>query len=116
MQSALDSKIINCVALQNGDHGIEISSRAWVIGNQCNNNVGAGVHVASVDNRIEGNNLVGNAFGILVDTNRNLVIRNSAKLHASGDYSIVAGNFVGTIVASEAAMNAAANDLVNIRF
>jgi len=112
-----DSMILNCVAHLNDGDGIQVGNRNYVRGNHCISNgisgVGAGVHATSINNTIEGNNVQGNDFGILVDTNRNVIIRNTAIFNFT-NYSIVAGNTVGTIVTTEAAMNAATNDLVNI--
>jgi hypothetical protein len=46
---------------------------------------------------------------------QNFVVRNT--IGANGvNYDVPGGNFVGTIVTSEAAMNSATNDLVNIEF
>lgn len=107
----------NCEVGDNGGHGIWAISHVDVRNNHVYSNTLDGIHVPAtgVGNHIEGNDSRANASG--VDFNilgvDNFVIRNAAD-GAAGAYAIVAGNFSGTIVTTEAAMNAAANDNVNV--
>ncbi len=98
--------IANCSANLNTGDGIDFFGKCIVIGNTCGQNgfggTGAGIHQsfsgAGGDNRIEGNNVTDNDFGIDVDEAGNLIIRNSASGNASGNYSIAPGNAVGPTV------------------
>ena len=98
-----DSKVQNCSASFNKGDGIRASSGCSIVANACSSNGsggdGAGVHVTSSDNRLEGNNVTSNIRGIDVDTPGNLIIKNSAKGNTT-NYTIVAGNAVGPIVAA----------------
>ena len=100
---------------------IQASDGASVVGNTCRQNGfgagdGAGVHATGSGNRIEGNNVTGNDRGIEVDVSGNVIIKNTASGNTNNYSTIAAGNFVGTIVTTEATMNAAPNGLVNVVF
>ncbi|MFN0128609.1 MAG: right-handed parallel beta-helix repeat-containing protein [Verrucomicrobiales bacterium] len=118
------SMIRGCVASENKGNGIRVSENCAVRDNQCNGNgrdagivgTGAGVHATGSDNRIEGNNVTNNDRGIDVDAAGNLIIKNSASGNTGSNYSVVVGNFLGTVVATEAAMNASTNSNSNISF
>jgi hypothetical protein len=86
------SSIENCVAANNGGDGVQTSNNCSVIANTCCSNAGAGVHITGMRNRIDGNNVALNAAGIKVDSNLNLIIRNSASGSSVNDYVIAAGN------------------------
>ena len=122
ISSGSPSMILNSVATFNDNDGIEVSDNAYVFGNLCNGNNdvfgqdGAGIFVIGSGNRIEGNNIRSSNRGIDVDGTGNLVIRNSVSTVFGTRYDIVAGNTVGTIVTTGAAMNSATNDLVNIEY
>jgi len=116
--TSIGNHIQRCASNFNDGDGIQVASGCQVFGNTCHSNgggTGAGVHATSSDNRIEANNVVGADAGIDVDAGGNLIIRNSASGNTT-NYSIAAGNTTGTIVATEAAMNAATNSNVNIAF
>jgi hypothetical protein len=56
--------------------------------------------VIGLDNRIEGNHVAMNAWGIKVEDVGNLIVRNSAVHDGAGpadDYQIIPGNRVGPI-------------------
>lgn len=115
----LGSTIQNCTARANRGDGIRINSDTAVSKNCCvsngNGGDGAGIHSISSDNRIEANHVTDNDRGLDVDFTDNLIIKNSASGNTI-NYDIVAVNIVGTIVATQAAMNAATNSNVNVSF
>jgi parallel beta-helix repeat protein len=114
-----NSLIQGCVAINNGDveifaddrsivedsvadgwtgaargpgDGILVLHNTIVRGCTAQNNAGAGIHVTTPDNRIEGNHVIGNTVaGIKVDSGGNVIINNSASGSAP-NYSVVAGN------------------------
>jgi parallel beta-helix repeat protein len=105
--------IHHCIARNNYGDGIRTSSDSVVEGNAADSNGigtggGAGIHVTSSDNRVEGNNVTDNDRGIDVDVSGNLVIRNSASGNTS-NYEIVAGNAVGAIVVTAASVAISGN-------
>jgi parallel beta-helix repeat protein len=114
-----NSVIHGCVAINNGDveifaddrsivedsvadgwtgaargpgDGILVLHNTIVRGCTAQNNAGAGIHVTTPDNRIEGNHVIGNTVaGIKVDSGGNVIINNSAS-GSVPNYSVVAGN------------------------
>ena len=76
------STVSRCTARANSQHGIQVASSCHIVGNTCElngyNNVGAGILVLGSRNRIEGNHVVSNDYGIEVTATNNLIIRNSA--------------------------------------
>lgn len=135
------STVESCLSVSNSDAGIRLNSfctaractvsanvadgiiareNCLVVGNLADRNgygngTGAGIYVGGNDCRIEDNNVTENDYGIRADVPGSLIIRNSASGNTS-NYSIAAGNFTGTIVTSEAAMNSAPNANVNIAY
>jgi parallel beta-helix repeat protein len=115
------SMIRGCVAWANKGNGIRISASSIARDNQCDSNgngpgIGAGIQASSTDNRIEGNNVTNNDRGIHIIAPGNLIIANSASGNTIDNYDTVAGNMLGTIVSTSAALNAAPNSAVNISF
>ena len=115
------TKVYNCNTSFNKGDGIRGSQSSIILENVCARNGQAGIQMTDVSSRIEGNNVTSNDRGIDVLSGSNLIIRNSARGNAgagvpSANYDIGAGNFVGTIVTTEAAMNSAANSNINISF
>jgi parallel beta-helix repeat protein len=110
----------------NSTDGIEVSYNCVVSANDCYNNGtgaagGAGIFASSGNNRIEGNSCSQNDRGIDVNGAGNLIIRNSATDNSgtgspSADFDIAPGNFLGTIVTTEGAMNTSTNSNANIAF
>jgi hypothetical protein len=98
------SSIQNCSVNSNGGDGIQAVSNCQIVGNNCVGNggtgTGAGIHASGGSHRIERNNVINNTVGIQVDSTVSLVVGNSARGNtgANGNYSIVAGNRIGTIV------------------
>jgi len=133
-----NSIIRNCVVVDSGDHGVLVmgpslvvntisrgsdgsgffllSSAGITIKDCVASNNGYGIYAFSAEgNRIESNHVLHNTIdGIRVVTSGNVVIKNTAGGNGT-DFNIIgAGNFVGTIVSTEANMNSATNGLVNI--
>lgn len=114
--------IAGCTFETNAMDGIHVGFDSRVRGNTCDSNGfgtgdGAGIYVQGRHNRIEDNNVVDNDRGVQVVGEQNLIIRNScADNGASLNFMIAAGNMTGTIITTEAALNAAANGNVNISY
>jgi parallel beta-helix repeat protein len=70
----------------------------------------------STDCRVEGCTVLRNLIGISAGQVGNLIVGNRASGNTSSHYNIAVGNFVGTIVTTEAAMNTATNSLVNVSY
>ncbi len=111
------SIVRGCIGRGNSGDGIEASKEVTIVGCHVEDNFGGtGIRLTGVDNRVEGNTVLNNGTnGVLAAAGGNAIVSNRASGHVA-NYSIVAGNFVGTIVATEAAMNAAPNSLVNLSF
>ncbi len=118
--SAHRCTVERCKVDGNGGSGIEIGRDSLVVGNSvwANGNEGteAGILITGSDCRVESNNVTDSFCGIRADGTGSLIIRNSASGNTTADYNIASGNFCGTIVTSEAAMNSAANANVNISY
>ncbi len=107
---AADSTIVDNDVSSNALDGISVSSRSIIRGNTCAGNGtaaagGAGVHIIGSRNRVEGNHCALQDKGLLVEGTVNIIIRNTCTGNTT-NWSIVAGNSVGPIVA--AGTNAAA--------
>jgi len=89
--------VIDCSALDNTLDGIRCFAQSIISGNTCSNNgnggFGAGIHVTSTNNRIEGNNCSLADRGILVDAPGNIIIRNTCSANTAS-WSVVAGNVI----------------------
>jgi parallel beta-helix repeat protein len=99
--------IEDCTAESNTDDGIRVVSRTLVRGNIVRNNTGDGIEAAN-QNRVEENTLLGNATGIRVSGTNNVIVKNNAGSNTT-EYSIAAGNQVGTISTNPATAGAWAN-------
>jgi hypothetical protein len=114
--------IQGCTFETNALDGMHIGSDSRVLGNSCDSNGfstsdGAGIYVQGRHNRIEENNVVDNDRGVHVVGDHNLIVRNSCADNGTNlNFVIAAGNFTGTIVTTEAAMNSANNGNVNISY
>ncbi len=98
------SSVSGCTANDNSA-GIIASSECVILNNVCRDQFinlgsgffsGVGIRVYLSNSRIEGNTLVGNWKGLLVDDAENLIVRNCASANTF-DYDIAGGNSVGTI-------------------
>jgi parallel beta-helix repeat protein len=93
------SSAIGCTSHANDGDGIKTTSSGYIARCNADDNVLAGVHATQGSNRIEGNKVTNNnAHGIKVDGTVNLIYGNTARGNGSGNYSIITGNRVGTIV------------------
>lgn len=87
----------SCVARSNSQYGISAGANCAVIGNLCSSNLVGGILVTSFGNRVDGNTVLSNPFGIDINDDENIIIRNCAYGNTT-DYSIVPGNAVGQIL------------------
>ncbi|MCB9846267.1 MAG: right-handed parallel beta-helix repeat-containing protein [Phycisphaeraceae bacterium] len=103
------STVSHCYASSNTLNGIRVTSDSLILSNTCDSNGffgdGAGIHVTSSDNRIEGNHCTDADRGIDIDGGGNIVIRNTCSGNTL-NWSIAIGNAVAPIV--QAATNAIA--------
>ena len=93
----------NCTARTNGGDGVKGNVACRILNNTCERNGqwvpdGAGIRVTASDSRIEGNTCLDNDLGIAIEATVNLVYGNTCRANAAGNYSIAAGNRVGTIL------------------
>jgi hypothetical protein len=105
------STIQHCTASNNKGDGINVISQCLVRDNHCVGDVGGsggGIHTTGTENRIEGNNVAFANVGIQVDTNNNLIIKNSVT-DTFPSYQIAAGNRYGPIIDIAAGGTAAVN-------
>lgn len=88
----------DCTARRNGGDGIELVTNCIAIGNNCSANGqdamidGAGVHVTSMDCRVESNHLVNNDLGIALDNGGTYIADNTVKGSVIDNYGLAAGN------------------------
>lgn len=109
--------VSRCTVNNNTYQGIDVEgSRNVITDNTCNENTSSGIFVFEDDNRIEGNAVVGNDFGIYLRywsgtdlAERNIVQRNTASRSTTANYFHMAGNAVAPIDAAGAFTNAQAN-------
>lgn len=98
--------ITGCTASANYIDGIQAAFSCLIKGNTCSSNSryvvtgGAGIHVLNSGNRIEGNVLNSNQYGIKSDGTENFVIANTARDSGSDNYNLVTGNMVDTIISA----------------
>ena len=112
--------VTRCDSSGNTNDGIRVVGSCRITDNKCEGNgngtVGRGIHVVQSDCTIDNNSVAFNDIGIAVDSSPTVVTRNSARANSSGNYSVVAGNMLGTILNSVSAMNAATNNYGNLSF
>jgi hypothetical protein len=88
-----------CVARGNAGAGFYVQTNNVIARCQAISNAFSGIEVFGSSNVVEQNRLLFNAGnGVLVDSTINLVFGNCARGNTAGNYSVVAGNRVGTIV------------------
>ncbi len=95
-----DSTIRHCTIWNSAGSGINVAAQSLVQNNlvaDSGADGGGAIETADGDSQIEGNQVLASPIGILVSGKVNLIIHNTARGNAS-NYSIVAGNRVGTIV------------------
>lgn len=110
----LGSTVNGCTSSGNSADGIACTDDCSIVGNTCVGNIGSGIHVALTFNRVEGNHCADNGVGIKVDSgSQNVVIRNTV---GGGGYSVPAGNMLGPILTSGAAVLTNNNPHANYSF
>jgi hypothetical protein len=105
----------NCTVARNNKDGITIGNKCRVVENNCGQNgdlnpsgtgqpEGAGIRIVGSGNRVEDNNVSGNAIGIRVDnayetamqaTGGNLIMGNSSVDNWGGAFDLSSGDFMG---------------------
>jgi hypothetical protein len=118
--------IIDCIALQNTLDGFELTAQDTITGSTSNQNDGNGISAGSrcriedntcndngsgsstaagillktggSRNHVKNNTLVGNDWGIKVDSTLNLITGNGSSSNATSNFTIAVGNRVTTIV------------------
>jgi hypothetical protein len=88
---AAGSVVRGCSAHYNSDDGIRATNDCAVLGNTSWTNT-TGIRVTGKDVRVENNHLVANEFGLVVLSNNNFIVRNTATHNAGSDYTVAAGN------------------------
>jgi len=101
----LGTLVRSCVSDSNLANGILGSISCTIVDNACTNNAGAGLRLSGARSRVEGNNLLSNTTGMLIESSDNLVIRNACVSNIT-NWDIAEDNRVAPIV--EAGQNAAA--------
>ncbi len=99
-------QITGCLTRNNQSDGISVNFSCTVSGNTCNGDgtaagIQGGIRVLGQANRIEGNNVTYADSGLLVESGGNIIVRNTVK-GCTLNWSIVAGNAYGAIVATPA--------------
>ncbi|MDQ6939010.1 MAG: right-handed parallel beta-helix repeat-containing protein [Verrucomicrobiota bacterium] len=88
----------DCTAIDNKNSGIRAESGCVILNNTAKNNgsgIAAGIEVTGQKNRIEGNSAIDNQIGFKVESDGNLIIRNSNRGGGGTAFSIAAGNSEG---------------------
>ncbi len=85
--------IIGCVARFNTQNGITAFNYSMIIGNNCRSHTkAAGIQFAGPDNRVEDNNCIDNATGILATEGGNYIARNTCSGNTTQNWNIAASN------------------------
>ena len=88
----------DCIVTDNGGEGIMVDKNCQVKSNSSGNNIGgAGILLRNSGNRIVGNNLTDNKYGVRTESTatNNLVVRNTATGNSVNNYSIGDNNAFG---------------------
>jgi hypothetical protein len=100
--------------------GISVTNDCYVLNNTLYGNAEGGILVSLGNNRIDGNNITATAsgWGIQVNGNGNLVIRNSARQNSSGNYYTAPAttNSLGEVLNVSGATVTNANPWANFSF
>lgn len=112
ISGASSNVITGCSVSENTLDGIRMQFNCLITGNVCAfaglGGDGAGIHVISNSNRIDGNHVNNCDRGIDVDGAANTIIRNTST-NCTVDYTIVANNRYGPIIDDTAVGTAAVN-------
>ncbi|OGV42050.1 MAG: hypothetical protein A2X46_05715 [Lentisphaerae bacterium GWF2_57_35] len=110
-------QIVDCNVSDNSFQGILANGNGnRIVNNVCASNASSGIFIFSDDNRVEGNHIFANDYGIYLrywgeadKADRNLVLRNSAHQNRSENYHVGSGNFVAPIDSTGAFTSDSAN-------
>ncbi len=93
IQTGASATITGCSAFFNTGDGLRISDNSSVLGCTSEGNTvsASGIKVIGTNNRVDGNNCVGNDIGIAVNTSGNFIARNTCSDNST-NWDIVAGN------------------------
>jgi parallel beta-helix repeat protein len=91
------SMVSGCISNGNSGDGIQVVFESAIVGNTTNENGVAGIHAIGAGIRVEGNQLIRNVRGIVVEAAGNTIFKNTARDNAVLNYDIVGGNDVGPI-------------------
>lgn len=102
---AHNNVVRDCIAMDNLVQGIDVrDDNNTIIGNACNHNGSSGIFVSQNGNRIEGNQMSRNQYGLYFrytspgnHAQRNLAVKNSAHGNTSANYSVGTSNAVAPI-------------------
>ncbi|QOJ00347.1 MAG: hypothetical protein HRU70_07525 [Phycisphaeraceae bacterium] len=117
--------IANNTARSNTLSGFTVAGSSYVLNNNSLFNgpgatIGNGITSAGSDSRYEGNNLVGNDFGLVLSSPGNLILRNSTSANGGDgttDFSEVStGNAAGEAIDVRTGGNVGSNGNVNVRY
>lgn len=103
IQTGASATITGCSAFFNTGDGLRISDNSTVLGCTSEGNTvsAAGIKVIGTNNRVEGNNCVGNDVGIDADNAGNFISRNTCS-NNSTNWDIAAGNACLVVLATGA--------------
>lgn len=112
-----DSVVSRCIANNNYLQGIHVDGSKNVIAdNTCNNNLSSGIFVFHNDNRIEGNHVYANEYGIYLrywapadQALHNVVARNTVGKNTTENFHHVGDNYVAPLDTTGAFANPMAN-------
>jgi parallel beta-helix repeat protein len=115
------STVSGCaVCWVDGMAGIQVQAGCAVLNNTCSfmrSDSAPAIDAQSAGNRIEGNNVCSNFWGIVVEGAGNFVFRNTATANSSGNFTNAPGNVVGEILdVSGGATVTSANPWANFSF
>jgi len=110
----------NCQATLNGRDGIRLNAGdSSATGNTCRENgvtePGAGIRADATGCRVDSNQAIANDYGI-VATSDCMVVRNSARGNASGNYSFPSGSEYGQIISNPGNGFSSSNPWANFAF
>jgi hypothetical protein len=108
----------SCFAQGNTGDGIECDREVTIRSSHVADSL-VGIRITQNVCRIEDNSIINCHTAVLAGgtTSRNVIVGNRATSTVSGNgFNVAAGNFLGTVVTSEADMNAASNPLVNVSY
>jgi len=97
------STVRNCSTAGNPGDGISVTSECHVVGNTSNRNshltASAGIHAIGTDNVIEQNTVISNDFGISVDVEGNMIVKNIANNNTI-NFRTIGDQTIGTVVST----------------